>query len=609
MNTYIRILKFAKPDIWVVPMYVLVVLLHTVFRIVNFTALIPVLQLLFSSGGEELKKVTILPEFSLSDQYFIDTFYYHFGQIVESGGKVEALYFICYILLGSVFLSNIFQYFSVLLQARVRIDTVSNLRNRIFGKLTLLEVGYFTEARKGDLISRISTDAFQVEVTVVNTLKVIFKEPFLILGFFFALFRISTEMTLYTLLLIPISAGTISLIAKRLKRRALKAQKSMARISSIVEETITGMRIIKAFTGRRYIVDKFDKEVKTYARHNYRMVAKNNLAGPISEFLGVAFLSIILIIGGQQVLSGSSGLDAAQFIVFLVIFSQLLNPTKAISNAFSNIQRGIAAGDRLFEIIDHPLSLKEKENPIRKNSFDQIIQFKNVSFQYDTANVLDNINLELKKGDVLAIVGASGSGKTTLAELLPRFYDPTRGKIEIDGIDLKELKLNDLRNLMGLVSQDSILFNDTVANNIAFGNPQWGIEKIQEAARIANAHEFIAQLDNGYDTMVGEGGSKLSGGQRQRLSIARAILKNPPILILDEATSALDTESEKSVQEAIYKLMKHRTTLVIAHRLSTIQNADKIVVLSEGKIIEEGTHDHLISRKGAYQKLIEMQAL
>ncbi len=608
MTTYLRLLEFTKSEIWRVPIYVLLIILHTIFRVLNFTALIPVLQLLFDTSSE-IRDVEKLPVFSLSDEFLIETFYYYFGNIIIEEGRLQALYFICIILLCTVFLSNIFQYLAALVQARIRINSVSNLRNAVFNKLTSLSLGFFTSSRKGDLMSRINTDALQVEFAIVNTLKVLFREPFLIAGFFFALFKISPDMTLYTLLLIPVSALIISFIAKRLKRRAIKAQQSMGRLSVLVDEAITGMKIIKSFTARSYVLKAFDMEIRKYARHNFRMATKNNLSAPISEFLGVVFLSVLLIIGGSRVLDESAVLSASEFIVFLVLFSQVLSPAKAVSNAFSNIQRGLAAGDRLFEIMDQKINLIESENAIHISGFKQELVFKEVSFAYEEQPVLKGINFKLRKGEVVALVGPSGGGKSTIADLISRFYDPTSGSIVLDGNNLKDLNLSSLRSQIGIVTQDSILFNDTVFNNIAFGLTDASIDEVREAATIAHAHDFISKMESGYETMVGEGGAKLSGGQKQRISIARAMLKNPPILILDEATSALDTESEKLVQEAILQLMKNRTVLVIAHRLSTIQHADKILFISDGEIKETGTHSELMQQDGGYKKLIDLQAV
>lgn len=607
MKILIRILKNAKPRPVLVLLYFILIILHTIFRIINFTALIPILRLLFDTEGFEIPSEQ--PDFSFSERYFQEAFYYQLGDILTISGKEQALYFICAILVLSVLLSNVFQYLATLIQAKVRIDAVSNMRKLVFERVTRMELNYFTETRRGDIMSRINADAFQVEMTVVNTLKILLKEPFLIIGFFYALFSISPELTFYTLLLIPISGIVISFVAKRLKKRAFKVQESVSRMSSIIDEAITGMRIIKAFSARNYTLRKFDAEINEYSKQSFKMAVKNHLSSPISEFLGVLFLSLLLIIGGVQVLSNHSDLDAAEFIIFLILFSQILNPAKSISNAVTTIQRGLASGARLFEIVDRKIPISEKPNAIVLNEFKGQIEFSDVHFSYEEKPNLTGIDFTLDKGKIIALVGPSGAGKTTIAELIPRFYDVERGAVMVDGYDVKDLELNSVRRLMGIVTQDSILFNDTIFNNIAFGKEDATIEEVKKASKIANALEFIDELPEGLNTMIGESGSKLSGGQRQRLSIARAVLKNPPILILDEATSALDSSSEKLVQEALFNLMKNRTTLVIAHRLSTVQHADQILVLEEGKVVQKGTHADLIKTRGLYSKLLEMQSL
>ncbi len=607
MKTYFRVLGFARPLGAIVPQYVILTLLHVVFSVINFTVLIPLLEILFDQT-EGARSVTELPDFSFSDKYLRDVFYYYFGSVINEYGKLNALYFVCGVILTSVFLSNIFQYLSSLALGRMRVNVITNMRNSVFDKITRFDLGYFTETRKGDIMSRITTDVQQVEATVVSSMKALFKEPLLIFGFFLVLFRMSAELTLYTLLILPISGGVISTIAKRLKKRATSTQESLGRMTNILDESLTGMRIIKAFAARLYIVDKFKKEVAKYGHHNFKMIAKSNLAGPVSEFLGVAFVCLILLIGGRMVIENTSPLGASEFIGFIIIFSQILNPAKSLSNAFSQIQRGIASGERVFSLMDTNPKIKDVENPIDIDELKESIEFRNVSFSYGEKEVLTDINFTIPKGNVVALVGPSGGGKSTIADLIPRFYDTKAGDIIIDGHNIKEYRLNDLRKMMGIVTQESILFNDTVFQNIAFGKPNATMEEVEVAAKIANAYDFIEKLDQGFDTLIGERGTKLSGGQRQRISIARAILKNPPILILDEATSALDSESEKLVQQAIYNLMKNRTTLVIAHRLSTIQNADEIIVVQQGKIVQRGKHIELMNQQGMYNKLIEMQS-
>jgi len=419
----------------------------------------------------------------------------------------------------------------------------------------------------------------------------------------------SFKLTLFTLIVLPIAGVLVSEIVKKLRRIALAGQESLGRILNQVDETFSGIRIIKAFNARDYTLKKFTKEIDQYAGINISMARKNELASPVSEFLGIIVVGGILLFGGNLVLNNQSTLDGAAFLTYLVVFAQLLAPSKALSKAYSSIQRALASAERIFEIIDIVPEIQDSDHAYATAQFNESIEIKNVSFAYDNEKVLEDINLVVPRGRTIALVGPSGSGKSTLVDLIPRFYDPTKGQVLLDGIPLKDYKLEALRSLMGIVSQESILFNDTVFNNIAFGKPQASNEEVIKAAKVANAHEFILRLENGYQTEIGERGGKLSGGQRQRLSIARAVLKNPSILILDEATSALDSESENLVQEALSNLMKNRTSIVIAHRLSTIQNADEIIVLQEGRIIERGTHHQLLDRGGLYQKLNAMQAV
>lgn len=607
MKTFFRVLSFARPFGFYIPQYIVYALLSTVFSVVNFTIVIPLLRILFNQVDPS-EAITTLPEFTFTVAYFKDTFNYYLYQIIEQKGKMSALYYICSILVTSVFLANVFRYLSSMILARVRVNVIKNMRNRAFLAISRFDVGYFTGQRKGDIISRVTTDVQEVELSVVSTFRVLFREPLLIVGYFIMLFSMSVQLTLYTLILIPLSGGVISLIANQLKSRAKRTQESLGRINSTLDEAISGMRIIKAFTATTYIIDKFSKEVRFYTKNNFKIAARFNLASPLSEFFGAVVLSALLLIGGNMVLNDNAPLSASEFIGFLIIFSQIVNPAKVISNSMSNISRGLASADRVFQLIDSKPGITEKPDAVDIKSLEDSIEFRNVSFAYEEKLVLKNINIHIKKGEIVALVGPSGGGKSTLADLIPRFYDPGSGEVLMDGIDLRDYKIESVRSLMGIVTQESILFNDTVANNIAFGRPDATEEEIEAAARIANAHEFIVKMKNGYQTEIGERGTKLSGGQRQRLSIARALLKNPPILIMDEATSALDSESERLVQDAIYKLMQNRTAIVIAHRLSTIQNANRIFVIQEGEVVESGTHEMLIRKNGLYKKLTDMQS-
>ncbi|MEQ8335967.1 MAG: ABC transporter ATP-binding protein [Cyclobacteriaceae bacterium] len=616
MRTYLRIMGFARPLGLLVPQFVIFTLLATIFSVVNISILAPVMEILFGSSsqsdcdcGEAVTEVVAeMPPLDFSIRYFVDLFYYYLNTYKVEEGVIATLYFVCSVLITSVFLANIFRYLSTLILERVRINVIENLRNKAFFAITHFDLGYFTEKRKGDIMSRVSSDVLEVETSVVSSLKVLFKEPFLIIGFFTAMFFTSPKLTLYSMILIPLSGGIISYIAKRLKRRARLTQDTLGRISNVIEESLSGMRIIKAFSAKKYITEKFSGEISNYSRHNYRMASRFNLASPISEFLGVFVVCLIILIGGSMVLSKDSSLTGSDFIVFLAFFSQVLTPAKAISNSLTTINRGLASGERIFELMDSQTKINEKPGARSIDSFNEAIRFENVSFGYEDKLVLKNINLEIPKGKVIALVGPSGGGKSTLVDLIPRFYDPKLGAITIDGADLRDCTISGVRGLMGIVTQESILFNDTIFNNIAFGKPNATLEEVKAAARVAHADIFIEQFDEGYDTLIGERGTKLSGGQRQRLSIARAVLKNPPVLILDEATSALDSESEKYVQDAIENIMQNRTAIIIAHRLSTIQNADKIVVIKDGEILQEGTHSTLMKSAGLYKKLIEMQS-
>lgn len=608
MNIYLRILSYTRPLGKYLPFYVIFTLISVVFSAVNLVLLIPLLKILFEEIKPEfIEKYSVYPEFSLSFDYFTHLFNYHFLQIIEEGSKLDALYFVCVIIIISVFLTNIFSYLAAILLAKIRANAIQKLRNSLFENVTRLDIGFFTNERKGDIMSRITNDVQEIEKSVVNSMKVIFREPLQIIAFLGAMMVISMNLTLFALVYMLVTGFLISEITKRLKKQAAEIQESLGRIVGMLDEVLSGMRIIKAFNAVKKINQKFTGEVRNYARVNVSMALKNELASPLSQFLGVSAVAGIVIYGGVRVLSGY--IDASQFIAFIGIFSQILNPAKAISKEVSSIQRGLASGTRIFKVVDLQPQVKEKDSALPLTSFKKGIEFKNVYFAYESEPVLKNINFEIKKGTTLALVGMSGSGKSTLADLIPRFYDPTSGEILLDDQPLKDFQIESLRRHMGVVTQESILFNDTIFNNIAFGKDNASEEEVIHAAKIANAHQFIIEMEQGYYTSIGERGSKLSGGQRQRISIARAVLKNPEILILDEATSALDSESEKLVQEALQNLMQNRTSIVIAHRLSTIQHADEILVIQQGEIMERGTHQQLIANDKIYTKLSSMQSM
>ena len=609
MNTYLRILSYAKPWRRFIPGYLIFSFLAVGFGLMNLAMLAPLLDVVFDQKSmEELSQYAAKPELAFSKDYFVGTFNYYMLQSVEKFGKFGSLIYVCIVIVLSFLMSNVFKYLSAIILAKAKADTIKNMRNDIYKSVSQLHVGYFTEQRKGDIISRITNDIQQVENSITHNLKILFREPLTVIVYFWLLIVTSPSLTLFTLILLPVAGGIISEIAKRLKKRAIQSQESLGRQLNILDETISGIRVIKAFNAVGYINRIFSKEVKSYADIDYGFSKRYELSSPISEILGAVSISGILIYGGDLVLNKGT-LDASSFIMFMAVFTQILQPTKAIAGAVTHFQRGIASGERVFEIIDIKPAIENKPDPKNLETFEKEIEFKNVSFSYDSKIVLDNISFMVEKGKTVALVGPSGGGKSTLANLVPRFYDPDEGEVLIDGISLKDYDYKSVRHQMGIVTQESILFNDTLLNNIAFGLDEINEEEVVKAAKIANAHEFIIQEPEGYGRLIGDRGSKLSGGQKQRVTIARALLKNPSILILDEATSALDSESEMLVQDAIYSLMKSRTSIVIAHRLSTIQNADEILVISEGKIAERGTHSNLMKLDGIYQKLTAMQGL
>ena len=605
MKTFFRILGYSpnltSRFIW----FFVFSTLGVIFSAVTIVAVMPLLEVLLNAV--EATSIPPLPEFSFTTGYFTDLFQHHFIRIVLVYGKPDALLFVCLFIVVSLLIGNTFRYLERLVATKVKLDVVKNLRSAIFTNITRLQISFFNNQRKGDLISRFTSDVQEVEAGVMNSLKAVFKEPITLIVYFIILFMISAELTLLALVVLPLIGGVLGEIVRRLKKEAAASQESLGRVVSTLEETFSGMRVVKAFNARKYIIGKMDDENSYNTRVNMSMAYKNELASPVSEFLGVTIVAAIILYGGSRILGGEEGMKAQHFLGFLTIFASIIQPAKAFAQGITSLQKGIASARRIFEIVDLEPIIENKPNAVALKEFKGNIEFRNVSFAYDQKLVLKDINLVIEKGKTVALVGASGGGKSTLADLVPRFYDPTGGEVCIDGVDIRDYDIESLRKVMGIVTQESILFNDSIFNNIAFGMPNVSKESVMEAARIANAHDFIMQTANGYDTFIGERGSRLSGGQRQRLSIARAVLKNPPILILDEATSALDSESEKLVQEALFNLMKNRTSLVIAHRLSTIQHADEIVVIQEGKIAERGTHLELNRLDGIYRKLSDIQ--
>lgn len=606
-SNFRRILEFGRPFSRFWPRYLLLIFPGMIFGVINFALIYPVLQIVFA---KEAIEAVARPEFSFSINYFKDLFYHYIYSIHSTFGISGTLTFICISVLVASLLANMFKYLAQRVLVSMRMTVLMNMRNTIYDKITRLHIGYFKSKRKGDIISTFSSDVGEVQGSIVSAFQVIFREPILIIGNMAVLFYMSYQLTIFSLLALPLSAWLIGRVSKKLKRSATEQQELQGDVMSVTEETISGMRIIKAFNAQKYVRNKFHALSNLLRISSKKVNNRQEMASPLSEFLGVAVVLSLLYFGGVLVISGKLDMNASQFIVYIAFYYNVLVPVKEVARSYTNIQRGMASADRIFAIIDQPVDIKKAENPVSISEFKNDITFKNVSFVYPNGSeeVLQNINLTVPKGKMYALVGHSGAGKSTIADLIPRFYDVTSGELMIDGVNIKDYQPKELIGLMGIVNQEAILFNDSVHNNIAFGMENISEEAVIEAAKIANAHEFIIQMPDGYKTNIGDRGGRLSGGQRQRLAIARAVLKNPPILILDEATSALDTESERLVQDALTRLMQNRTSVVIAHRLSTIQHADQIVVLQKGQIIEQGTHNELLNLKGTYFNLCKLQA-
>lgn len=605
MKSLLNILRYVIPYWGYALLNIVFNILAVIFSLASLTLFIPVLQILFKTA-EAPEQVT---DFSwMNFDSVKDRFYYEISKMVETRGEMDVLLYISIIIVVLFFFKNLFRYLAMFYLAPIRNGVVKDIRNKLYHKTLILPLSYFSEQRKGDIIARMTSDVQEVEWSIMSSLEMIFREPIAIVSYLIFLFLMSPQLTIFVLVLLPLSAFIIGRIGKSLKRTSAKGQKQLGLILSIIEETLGGLRIIKAFTAINASNKNFRKSNQRYTRIMIRLYRKRDLASPLSEILSSMVMVIVLWFGGRIVLSPDSNLDAAVFITYIVIFSQIIVPSKAITKAFYNIQKGSASVERIQEVFDAEEIILEKPNAENVKDFEKELEYKKVSFAYGKEMVLKNIDLKIEKGKTIALVGPSGGGKSTLVDLLPRFYDSLEGGIFLDGKNVKDLVIDDLRGLMGIVSQESILFNDTIMGNIAMGMETVNEEDVIAAAKVANAHEFISEMEEGYHTNIGDRGVKLSGGQRQRLSIARAVLKNPPILILDEATSALDTESERLVQEALTELMKNRTSIVIAHRLSTIQHADEIIVISKAEIVERGKHQELLKLNGMYKKLCEMQS-
>ena len=608
-KTYLRLLGFAKPlSRYTIP-YFIFAALHALFNTFNYAMIIPILNAMFNSaGGFAFTPVYVLPELSISEEGLntvISYIYTHmFG---EEFVQMKFLAMLGGVLVCMNLFSNLFRYAAAMTVEDLRINTLRRIRNEMFANVANMNVGYFSNQRKGDIMSKITQDVMVVQYCITNTLQVAFRDPLLIIGYLTLMIGISWELSLFAVLFLPIVGLVIGRIVKRLRHPAKRGQERMADLVSVVDESLGGIKIVKGYNATNFIVDKFKKINADMSRLLLSMARRQQLASPMSEFLGLTAVALILVFGGKLVESGI--VTGAGFIAFIAAFSQITRPLRSFIDQFANINQGVAAGERIFTIIDAENEVKDKEDAIEFEGLKDSIELRNVEFSYEEEKkVIKGVNLKIKRGQTIALVGPSGGGKSTLSELIPRFYDVDCGEVLFDGVPVQNYKQESLRAKMSIVSQETVLFNDTIEGNILMGRPTATHDEVVEASKVANAHGFIMDSTEGYDTNIGDRGTKLSGGQRQRLSIARAVLKNPEILILDEATSALDTESEKLVQDALTNLLKGRTSIVIAHRLSTIYNADRIYVIDEGRVAEEGTHNELLEKGGIYANLIEMQS-
>ncbi|MBL6648840.1 MAG: ABC transporter ATP-binding protein [Flavobacteriaceae bacterium] len=605
MNYFKRIFRYAAPFKKYIFLNIFFNALYALFSALSFLSLMPMLEVLFGENNKTYSKPEFNDIYSLGNNLEVWLNY----QVSNYAGQdpQKALIFVISAIIILFFLKNFFNYLAMFFITFLRNGILTNLREDVYKKIIGMPISYFTDKKKGDVISRITADVLEIQHSFLSILELIVREPLTILFTVSAMFLISYKLTAFVLIFIPLSGIIISLLGRSLKATSTLVQNEQAEFLSITEETLNGLKIIKGFVSELFFIEKFKNSNNRFYDLSNKLINRQNLATPMSEFLGISVIGVLLWYGGKLVLIDQE-LNPAAFITYMGLAYGVLTPAKAISKASYSIKKGNAAAERVLEILDSKNSIKQVPNAIKKSDFKLNIKFENVSFKYENEKIINNINFEIKKGQTIALVGQSGSGKSTIANLIPRFYDVSQGKISIDGIDIKKINKNDLRALIGLVSQDSILFNDTIINNIKLSKSETEMDEIINSAIIANADDFIKKFEKKYESNVGDGGGKLSGGQKQRISIARAVFRNPPIMILDEATSSLDSESEKLVQQALEKLMKNRTSLVIAHRLSTIQKADLILVINEGEIIERGTHNELIEKNGTYSKLIKLQS-
>ncbi|MBK8710937.1 MAG: ABC transporter ATP-binding protein [Niastella sp.] len=603
MRRFSRVFKYLGFYKLEIARYFITIILSIVFSILSLGMLLPFLQLIFGVQGGMIQagKATSNPLLNWVNEQL--------NALMSRGDAIYALSTVCILIIITIFLKNLFLYLSARAMGPIKNGISNRFRTEMFEKILQLPIGYFTEKRKGDLMSRMSNDVYEIEASVIGTLEGWVKDPLSILINLGVLLYISPRLTLFILICLPVMGFIIGRLSRSLKKQSVKvAQKSGETISTL-DETLGGLRVIKAFNVEKNLNQKFQQICHDLLTARNKIGFRRDLASPMSEMMGVTIFACILWFGGQLVLNNSIGMNGALFLTYMGLFYNIIDPAKSISTAFSNMQKGSAAIDRINELLNAPITVDDNPNGKKIENFTNSIHFKEVGFKYEDVTILQNINLEIKKGTTVALVGSSGAGKSTLADLIPRFHDPSSGEILVDDIQIKDYSLKSLRGLISIVTQEPILFNSTIAENIALGMPQASPAEIEKAARIANAHDFIMQKEKGYDTNIGDRGMKLSGGERQRITIARAVLKNPPILILDEATSSLDTESERLVQDAINNLMNNRTSVVIAHRLSTIRHADEIIVLQKGLIAERGTHESLMQKKGFYKRLVDMQEL